>query len=766
MVISQLRDLHMTYSVESKNQLAKLLATENLTIEHRKVPTASFDMKNRVLTCPIWKDMSGDLYDLFLGHEVGHALETPLDGWHDSVSNKGKNYKHFLNVVEDARIEKKIKRRYPGLKRSFVSAYNRLFDENFFGVKHRNLNKLSLVDKINLYFKCGISTGIKFNDTEMEFVNQIESCETWDDVVVITDKLFAYCKEEQQQINQDHEFGSSESYEIDEEMDSMDSDDSDDYEESDDEMDFEEGQEGNKSAESEDESEDESEKQSEDESEDTLKDGLEDKSKVMNHDKDSEESTKNQFEPECKTDEYFRKNESSLLDATCLPYVYVNIPQANLDHIVTPQKRVQEILTQEFTHYDRKKYLAEFKRKNDNYVGLLAKEFEMRKAATRYAKRKVSNTGDIDVNKIYKYQLDDSIFRKITKVPNGKSHGLIMLLDCSGSMSDNINGAIEQIMVLAMFCRRVNIPFAVYGFGNNNYSWTTDFPEFQNNIGVRKCFSRGVNEMSLHNVSLREYLNSEMGNGEFTNALANLATLKKQYEKRRRIPPSEHLSNTPLTQAMVAMKSIVENFRKVRKLDIVNLAIVHDGDADYCKEYKDSEGMPQHMDHRKANYVLVDNKNKVQIKLDHDSHNYNCVRVAICDWFTKVTGVKIFGFFIVPDSSYKIKQAIMHYYYIDGEKFIDVHTKNVKQHQYWNVKIEVTTQYAKEFRNKKLFVSKNPGYEKFFLILGGKSLITDDDLDMEEGASIRKLKTAFTKKYNHRKTNRVLVNQFIEGIAA
>ena len=210
----------MTYSVESKNQLAKLLATENLTIEHRKVPTASFDMKNRVLTCPIWKDMSGDLYDLFLGHEVGHALETPLDGWHDSVSNKGKNYKHFLNVVEDARIEKKIKRRYPGLKRSFVSAYNRLFDENFFGVKHRNLNKLSLVDKINLYFKCGISTGIKFNDTEMEFVNQIESCETWDDVVVITDKLFAYCKEEQQQINQNHDFGSSESYEIDEEMDS------------------------------------------------------------------------------------------------------------------------------------------------------------------------------------------------------------------------------------------------------------------------------------------------------------------------------------------------------------------------------------------------------------------------------------------------------------------------------------------------------------------------------------------------------------------
>ena len=62
---------------ETKNQLAKLLASENLTVEHKKVSTASFDTKNRVLTLPIWKDTSSDLYDLLIGHEVGHALFTP-----------------------------------------------------------------------------------------------------------------------------------------------------------------------------------------------------------------------------------------------------------------------------------------------------------------------------------------------------------------------------------------------------------------------------------------------------------------------------------------------------------------------------------------------------------------------------------------------------------------------------------------------------------------------------------------------------------------
>ena len=60
--------------VESKSLLAKLLAEENLTVEHRKVATAYFEVKNRVLVCPILKDMPADLYDLLMGHEVGHAL--------------------------------------------------------------------------------------------------------------------------------------------------------------------------------------------------------------------------------------------------------------------------------------------------------------------------------------------------------------------------------------------------------------------------------------------------------------------------------------------------------------------------------------------------------------------------------------------------------------------------------------------------------------------------------------------------------------------
>jgi len=112
------------YSTESKSQLAKLLATENITVQHAKIQTASFNLKTRVLNCPIWTDMSGDLYDLLMGHEVGHALETPEEGWHDAIiESQSKNFKTFLNVVEDARIEKKIKRRYLVLKIKMLIHY-------------------------------------------------------------------------------------------------------------------------------------------------------------------------------------------------------------------------------------------------------------------------------------------------------------------------------------------------------------------------------------------------------------------------------------------------------------------------------------------------------------------------------------------------------------------------------------------------------------------------------------------------------------------
>ena len=104
-----------------KESLAKLLATENLIVEHRPVETAQFEVVNRVLTLPTWEHESNDVVDMFIAHEVGHALYTPTDDdWLDEVPQM------FLNVTEDIRIEKLIKRRYEGLPKTFFKGYQAL----------------------------------------------------------------------------------------------------------------------------------------------------------------------------------------------------------------------------------------------------------------------------------------------------------------------------------------------------------------------------------------------------------------------------------------------------------------------------------------------------------------------------------------------------------------------------------------------------------------------------------------------------------------
>ena len=150
---------------QAKSYLAKLLATENISVEHKKVKTAYFDVKSRLLVLPIWKNMNEDITDLLIAHEVGHALFTPQSGWEDSIV-KRKIPKSFLNVLEDARIEKLIKRKYPGLSQSFIKGYRDLINNNFFGTKDKNLDEMLLIDRINIHFKSShVESPLTFTDT-------------------------------------------------------------------------------------------------------------------------------------------------------------------------------------------------------------------------------------------------------------------------------------------------------------------------------------------------------------------------------------------------------------------------------------------------------------------------------------------------------------------------------------------------------------------------------------------------------------------------
>lgn len=783
----------MSFTVESKSQLAKLMATENLTVVHQKIPTAMIDIKSRTVYLPIWQDMSGFMYDLLTGHEVGHALYTPQEGLHNAVvlNNKGRNYKSFLNVVEDARIEKKIQRRYPGLKSSFTKAYSELFARDFFGLRGRSVDDLPFIDRLNIFTKSQYTYKTKFNAEERVFVARAKELETWEQVVALADDIYAYSKIEQglkePEAKQDQDtlsFGEQD------ENEDFNPADGTERSHPDDETGEEEAGESGEPGEDGESAEKDEQGKSTDISDETAEgdddsngdaDGTADADEKQSAQTDSQQDS--EFEPSCETDENFRKNESELVDVNSKPYKYLNFPQPILKNIVTPAARVQQLLSEhydnEMRYYHDSNKVAElvnkFKNKNERYVGLLAKEFEMRKAASKYAKAKISDTGDINVNKLATYKFDDNIFRKIMSVPNGKSHGLVLLLDYSGSMCRNMAGSIEQILVLTMFCRKVNIPFVVYAFGNNinvrridsgldQYEWNSfdSSPE-----GAQ--WSKNEGDIQMSNLHLREYLNSDMNSKTFNQAMRNMILLRESYISRGfglSRPMSEQLSNTPLNEALIATASVMQEFKQSRKLDMTSLVIVHDGDADSNSLYYDGDklsGVSVNTD----NVVFTDRSKKYQRRTNVSKVDYyypspsQTMMENIMYWFKEVTGSKIIGFFIVLPTNSEIRKSI-------NERYHDKDGRMIRQnHNDWPAARAAMDEMAKTFKDTHFIQSKNRGYDDFYMILGGKEMLTEnEEIEISGKVTSSKLKTAFLKMNKKRTVSRVLVSKFIQQIAA
>ena len=807
----------MTFTAEQKSQLAKLMATENLTVEHQKIRTARFDPKNRVLQLPIWQNMTGFIYDHLVGHEVGHALYTPADGWHDAATDKskGKNYKGFLNVVEDARIEKKVKRKYPGLNRSFRDSFAELMKRDFFGLRGRLYSDLPFIDRLNIYTKSQMSLDIPFSDDEQKMVNRVLAAETWEDVVAITGDIFEYSKDEQYDMMM-HDF---ESYGFAEDDNDMYSDDYDDY----DYDDSSDGEQQPSKTKSQSESDEDGEGTTEDndgdgngeetgnqskskgdgeKGEESDKPGEENDTGSFDRYKHSAPATKDMFQPKCETDDSYRANEVTLLDEKCKEYVYLSFPKPNLQNIVTPAKRVQGLLTEYYVDQINKglltpakitEWVNEFKNKNDRYIGLLAKEFEMRKAAKSFSKSKLSDTGDIDINKLASYKFDDNIFRKVMLTPKGKNHGLVLLLDKSGSMSNNMSGSIEQILVLTMFCRKVNIPFVVYGFGDSIEANMEDLGINQQNYEQRTAyhhkkrpsFDEVPKTVNMGTVFLREYLNNKMSNAEFKTAMRNLVILKKSYEGNRWSrpvgrPQSEHLSNTPLTQAIVATAEIMKKFKSTNNLDMTSLVIVHDGDSDWTnyqnvmiENMHDGSMMrsTRSIDPRNTNVVIRDVEHKVEMKMNHNDSRDDMMTMAL-EWFRKTTGAKVFGFFLIPETNARWMRGTITHRYVpeSGTTYGDrIHAARKDAQTYHTAFMleEEVKEIAKKFKQDKFLISNTKGFNSFYLVIGGDDLKTEEDeIEIEGKVTANKLTKAFMKMNKKKQISRVLVSKFIQGIAA
>ena len=784
----------------TKSLLAKLLATENVTVEHGKFPTASFDVKNRVLRLPIWKEMSGSLYDLMVLHEVGHALWTPEAGWHESASKKGPGFKSFLNVVEDARIERKIKDKYPGGRKSFTNGYLELVRKDFFGTSGVDLNELNLIDRINLYFKAGSSSGIEFSEEEKGFIEKVATTRTWDDVVRVSEELYEYAKDHDSDTDMsDHEYTSFEFDDSDDEDledDEMESDGDASEENSELEEKFKEhlkdlleaGEEEKEdsgsstcSGEGEGESEEkgketgESEKAKEGEKADKGKNGEGEKSsdgdkKISSGleggtitDKDLSKGIED-YKPSSITDNNFRNKEELLVDDSDGTYEYVNLPKSNLKKIIIDYKDVHSEIREHYvdadSHYEASnqileagKSFIEFRNKNKKTVEYLAKEFEMKKAADAHSRSLTANSGIVDSSLLHTYKYNEHIFKKISVTPDGKNHGLIMVVDWSGSMHRNIKGTVEQMMTLVMFCKRVNIPFEVFLFSDRYYTENRD-----EGGSYSKWTHKEIRygDMIINGFHLLNVFSSRMRAAELHSAYINMTAIAGAYERKwnyygggyHSIPDKYDLGGTPLNNSLFAMNDFIPYFKTKNNVQIVNMVYLTDGESGGSNTYWTPGGGSDNRETshfgrysfsngKRPKTFIRDLETKKEYLCDESRGRMTALLVEI---LRDKHNINIVNFFLVE----RLRKWDFSRWSNDVESSI------------------------KTFRKEKSVVYRDvEGWSSLYVMKGGRDLETAEKiLEISEDATRSQIRRAFSKFSKGRLENKKLLSQFVDMVAA
>lgn len=676
-----------------KDKLAKLLATENIFVEQRNVPTASFDTKNRTLILPNWKDVTEELECMLIGHEVGHALYTPAEGW-SSISSDPR-LRRICNVVEDARIERKMKIKYPGITRDFYEGYKSLHERDFFGLKDHSVDEYGFLDRINLHFKIGYLIKINFTEEEYEFVRKIENVKTWKDVVFISNKIYSYLEE---LAEQDEE--------------TMFSD-----------LNSNDGLGDNEGGE-----EEEGEEDFDDEIDGVMEDVYE---KYF----------------ESKTMDSFDSNISEkLLDPNCKTNIYIDISDVEYEHRILKNSKLMKIFEEDeksikdyFNYPEEKtKLWNKFLTTNNKVINYLVKEFEMKKAADAYVRAKESKSGVIATNKLHAYKLINDIFRKNTVLPQSKNHGLVMFVDFSGSMKDNMKGTIEQLLCLTLFCRRINIPHRIYAFTNQIFNKNYEVDEGS----LYKIESQIVIDP---NVRLIELFTEKMNNKSFSDTAKCLLVYSNEsnrYHSGRY--PGIRLNSTPLNETLILARSLINDFKKTTKSQIVNAIILTDGEADNVLVLHNSyltKICGNIFNNRASRLCFRDKQNKKQIYPSEQSYGFHFTDIFV-EMLKKRCDINLICYRIERSKS-SIRRMLRSDYESDYEKNLKFLNKN-----------------------KYLHLTDMMNFSDYFLLFGGDELNVEDPfLEKEDFKTNGSLARAFIKANVKRGTSRVMLSKFIEKIS-
>jgi hypothetical protein len=715
----------MSVKFEVKGSLARLLATEDLVVEHKKVETACFNVHTRVLTLPMWEKASDNIYTMLVLHEISHALWTPNYDW----TKECKVPATFVNICEDVRVEKLCKRKYPGSPKSFYSGYKELADDDFFQIKDDNVETYNLADRANLWFKIGNYVDVPIErGEETEIIKLIANTETFADVLIAAEALYKYCKQKQQEETKT----SLDSLELQQSgADNQPASDFSDQEQGESDQPETEGSDRASS------SEENSQQQ-----------------------QPTNEGGEKNEEPEVKTMESLEEALKELVGTNPYENVYLELPQLDLTKVIVPNQEIHskckeswdDFLTRNDYKYENifgevDKQYFEFKRSAQKEVNYLVKEFECRKAADSYARASTARTGVLDCSKLHTYKYNEDIFRKVTTLADGKNHGLVFVLDWSGSMSNVMLDTAKQLFNLIWFCKKVAIPFEVYAF-------TTDYPlvkyDVDGKANIRELAYKkkdGLVQVGEW-FSMMNLLTSKVNSNTLEEQMKNIFRLAKSFSYNSHCyystPLGMGLSGTPLNEALISLHQILPKFQKENKLQKVQCVVLTDGEGCLVKYHREVQRRWEDNPfmgtaHIGSNAFLRDRKTGMTYSCDYEHQDFT--EVLLHNLRDKFIDINFIGIRVLEsrDAGAFIRRYCGYY----GSEYD-----------------KVTNAWKKE----KAFILKNSGYHSYFG-LSANTLSQESEFAVAEDATKAQIKSAFVKSLKTKKMNKKILGEFVELVA-
>ena len=681
----------------------------------------------------------------------------------------------FLNVVEDARIEKLMKRKFQGLQAPFKNAYQELYERDFFSLKGQPIQSRNFIDRINLFFKLRYALNLYapsiFNSEEMTFIRRIDDAETYSEVADICEDLYKYLKEkqeEQQQAQISPSASNSEGEPQEGETYEMPSD-----EEGEEESEGSTEASGSGEEESEEEPKESSgsscEEQSQESGEETEEQSTAASSEEKKNPQDGNHSSVFTDEFTSETSESLEENLKEMVNENTRESVYINLhSNYELEKYVHDYTEVQadferevsavEVLNrQQFSHGNAPELkfpsLKELISENSKTISYLVKEFEMKKAARAQALSSEAKTGAINTSKLWSYQVNEDIFLRKTNTPDGKNHGMVMVVDWSGSMGSTVLNTVKQTIVLATFCKRVGIPFEVYNFTSVN----------KKAVPEPSILPLSEGDILLQNIALRNTLSSRMSGKVFNQACQNYLNIAAivgnaigsyyiPYRMMDQAMSEDQFGATPTNQALVLLDRVIPKFRKENSLEKVNLVLLTDGEPTDHLTYKSMDGddYPTQRTTRYASNIYVrDTSTNETYRMTAESEYSGICGFESSKFLIKILrekhGINSIGFYLLNSHGRtEIKRVI--------QRFVDY---NLHPH------MEEYRTLRKEFNKNNFFVATNSGHNEYYII-NAKVDPKTDELDVNSSMSKAAIAKSFMSHNRSKVVNRQLLNKFVD----